>query len=525
MALVPFIVPLGFAVLFGFVYQENVVNHIPMVVWDEDQSATSRSLIQAYTDADRFDFVAQVDTEEEMLDALHAGEARVALAIPRDFDKELKSGQGTDFMLMVDSSNNMFGNAAISASQEVSRSFSVAAGQQLLESQGLLPDDAIVAAYPVRMGAGDWQGPSWLLLVAKLVLYFALAMLSYLLVTVLVQYVFAIPLKALLGTLLGLASAFIVAAMSFGIFASAIFLPVHGSSNARAGGGKELRGGCICDRIGQRHRKSRKGWRIIMAMKHDTTQNPSKWSCALLALPAAALSLLAWQATALAAEPVAAAVSQTAENAGQVTQQEAGKAEAQQTQGLHVEPVKAAETESAKTPSTPAAAEPAAKKAEKRKNIEVQLEYLEGRFFAKRDVDLYNVHVYRQYKELGALSLHYGLTFERATGSTTEDDIWRDAEAVGFGPSYMMRWTKHISGKLDGSIDGSGSLLVYNHAHPGNGRAYGFLWRIGPRLTYHYTDRDALSLAYLFHHSSNGMSTHNPGYNGVGFSLGFTHWY
>ena len=276
-----------------------------------------------------------------------------------------------------------------------------------------------------------------------------------------------------------------------------------------------------------------------MAKKHDTTDityaanavqklSNAKWSRTLLALPIAALGLLTWQAAAMAAAPVAAAASQTAENAGQATQQEAGKAEAQQPQGLHVEPVKAAEPETAKTPSATTATtvvEPAAKKAESRKNIEVQLEYLEGRFFKKRDVDLYNVHVYRQYKELGALSLHYGLTFERATGSTTEDDIWRDAEAVGFGPSYMMRWTKHISGKLDGSIDGAGSLLVYNHAHPGNGRAYGFLWRIGPRLTYHYTDRDALSLAYLFHHSSNGMGSHNPGYNGVGFSLGFTHWY
>ena len=276
-----------------------------------------------------------------------------------------------------------------------------------------------------------------------------------------------------------------------------------------------------------------------MAKKHDKTDTTyaanaaqklsnAKWSRTLLALPIAALGLLTWQTTAMAATPVAAAAGQTAENAGQATQQEAGKAEAQQPQGLHVEPVKAAEPETAKTPSATTATtvvEPAAKKAESRKNIEVQLEYLEGRFFKKRDVDLYNVHVYRQYKELGALSLHYGLTFERATGSTTEDDIWRDAEAVGFGPSYMMRWTKHISGKLDGSIDGAGSLLAYNHAHPGNGRAYGFLWRIGPRLTYHYTDRDALSLAYLFHHSSNGMSTHNPGYNGVGFSLGFTQWY
>lgn len=156
-------------------------------------------------------------------------------------------------------------------------------------------------------------------------------------------------------------------------------------------------------------------------------------------------------------------------------------------------------------------------------NIEVQVEYLDARFFENRDVNLYNLHVYRQYKTLGALSLHYGLTLERAVGSTTEDDIYRDAEAVGFGPSYMMRWTRHVSGKLDASLDGTGSILAYNHAHPGNGRAYGFLWRIGPRLTYHYTDRDAVSLAYIFHHSSNGFKSHNPGYNGVGFSLGFTH--
>lgn len=159
-ALVPFIVPLGFAVLFGLIYQENVVNHIPMVVWDEDQSATSRSLIEAYTDADRFTFVAQVSDEASMREAIHDGEARAALAIPKNFDKALKSGRGADFMLMVDSSNNMFGNAAISASQEISRSFSVAAGQQLLESQGLLPDDAMNSVYPVRMGARILGNPA-----------------------------------------------------------------------------------------------------------------------------------------------------------------------------------------------------------------------------------------------------------------------------------------------------------------------------------------------------------------------------
>ena len=110
-----------------------------------------------------------------------------------------------------------------------------------------------------------------------------------------------------------------------------------------------------------------------MVKKHDTTDityaanavqklSNAKWSRTLLALPIAALGLLTWQTTAMAAAPVAAAASQTAESAGQATQQEAGKKEAQQPQGLPVEPVKAAETESAKTPSAktvPTAAEPA----------------------------------------------------------------------------------------------------------------------------------------------------------------------
>lgn len=252
-----------------------------------------------------------------------------------------------------------------------------------------------------------------------------------------------------------------------------------------------------------------------------------KYKKGLFLLPAAALGLMAWQAP----MPAAAASAEQAQNvhaeAAAVQEQPAktavsaanAGAESSQAESVkHVPVMKRVQAlDAAKANQTEAK--------HKDGNIEVQLEYLDGRFFKKRNVDLYNVHVYKQYKELGALSLHYGLTFERALGYTTQDDIYRDAEAVGFGPSYMLRWTKHVSGKLDASLDGTGSVLAYNHAHPGNGRAYGFLWRIGPRLTYNYTDHDALSLAYIFHHSSNGFKSHNPGYNGVGFSLGFTHWY
>ena len=154
---------------------------------------------------------------------------------------------------------------------------------------------------------------------------------------------------------------------------------------------------------------------------------------------------------------------------------------------------------------------------------EIQAEYLEGRFFEKRHIDDYNIHIYRKYRDVNDIAVYYGATLSRPVGYTAEDGIYRDSEAIGLGPSMMLRWERPLVGKLTGSIDGTGSLLFYNQAHPGDGRAYGFLWRIGPRLLYHATGKDAVSLAYLFHHSSNGMHHHNPGYNGVGFSLGVSH--
>lgn len=159
-AIIIFAMPLAFSLLFGCVYRGNVVNNIPFVVYDEDQSKLSRSLIQAYADADRFTYVAQAASEEEMQEAIESGQAKMALGIPKDFDKDIRSGLGSDILIMVDSTNNMFGNAALSASQEVSRSFSVAVSKSLLESLSLLPDDAIHAAYPVHMGVRILGNPA-----------------------------------------------------------------------------------------------------------------------------------------------------------------------------------------------------------------------------------------------------------------------------------------------------------------------------------------------------------------------------
>ena len=161
------------------------------------------------------------------------------------------------------------------------------------------------------------------------------------------------------------------------------------------------------------------------------------------------------------------------------------------------------------------------------KKAEIQMDYLEHRG-ERRYIDLYNLHVFRQYKEMHGMSLHWGLTVSRAVGSWAEKDtpdVRLDSSAVGAGPAYMVRWTKPLGSKWEASFDATGGVLVYNDVHPAHTRNYGFMWRIGPRVTYKFNEKSALSVAYLGHHVSNGQRTKNPGYNGIGFSIGYRYSY
>ena len=164
---------------------------------------------------------------------------------------------------------------------------------------------------------------------------------------------------------------------------------------------------------------------------------------------------------------------------------------------------------------------------EKNRRAEIQADYFQHRG-ERRYINLYNLHVFRQYKEMHGMSLHWGLTVTRPVGSWAEKDaptVRLDSGAVGVGPSYMVRWTKPLGKKWEASLELTGGLMVYNKVHPAHTRNYDFMWRIGPRLTYHFNDRNALSIAYLGHHVSNGQRTKNPGYNGIGVSIGYRYTY
>lgn len=153
-------VPVLFTLLFGLVYGANVIKNIPLVVYDHDQTAVSRSLVQAFADSERYEIVGQVASQEEATEYLRDNRAMAALVIPSQLSRDIKHSRSVNIALELNASNLMFANNVLSTYPEITQSFAAAAGQKLLEGINQPPSQALATAAPVRMAARIVDNPT-----------------------------------------------------------------------------------------------------------------------------------------------------------------------------------------------------------------------------------------------------------------------------------------------------------------------------------------------------------------------------
>lgn len=131
-----FIVPLMYLTLFGFLYGEKKVMHIPTVMVDADQSELSRELYRAFEVDQTFRINTIVGTEDEAMKLIDQGEANIALIIPPDLEKNVKAGREAEVLTVIDGSNMMISNTAVRAASTVVKTVSAGATLKKLEANG-----------------------------------------------------------------------------------------------------------------------------------------------------------------------------------------------------------------------------------------------------------------------------------------------------------------------------------------------------------------------------------------------------
>ncbi len=250
--------PLIMLVLFGYAISFDV-DHIPVVVVDQDRTAESREVIARLFSGRSFSRVADRDRAEEVEPLLRRREASVGVVVPKGYGEAIARGDAATLQLSVDAADNATTSTVLSSASR----FSVVVNRDLARAElGTTPDaiearvralynpssksvlflvPGLVAVIQTMMSvlltaltvAREWERGSMEQLFAtpvrrleivlgKLLPYFGVAMIQMLLVLAAGTWLFDVPIRGSILLLFGLSSLFLVAGLGQGLMISVI---------------------------------------------------------------------------------------------------------------------------------------------------------------------------------------------------------------------------------------------------------------------------------------------------------------
>jgi ABC-2 type transport system permease protein len=118
-----FIISLPLIELLLFAYATALtVYHLPTAVFDQSHDNKSREFMQAMVNSQFFDPTLQAQSEEQVVQAIDAGQVRAGVIIPPDFSAEIERGDA-NVLILLDGSDNFSVSSGYSAASTVAQNF------------------------------------------------------------------------------------------------------------------------------------------------------------------------------------------------------------------------------------------------------------------------------------------------------------------------------------------------------------------------------------------------------------------
>jgi ABC-2 type transport system permease protein len=255
--------PLLLLFLFGYALTLDV-DRVPLAVWDQAQTVTSREFISRFSGSRYFDLRVRADNYREIEQAIDRREALIAVVIPPDFDRLLSQGENAPVQTILDGSDPNTATIALGYAEATAQSYSRQVALTQFRRAGLPPRiptlelkpriwfntdmvsrnfifPGLIAVVMMIMAAiltslsmaREWETGTMEQLVAtplsgselilgKLVPYFTIGVLDLILCIGVGEFVFDVPLRGSLWLLAPLALLFLFSALSFGMLLSII---------------------------------------------------------------------------------------------------------------------------------------------------------------------------------------------------------------------------------------------------------------------------------------------------------------
>jgi ABC-2 type transport system permease protein len=256
-------IPMMMLMLFGYALTLDVDN-VPVVVWDQSQTAVSRTLVARLDGSPYFSVIEYVENYRDLEWAIDNRQAMAALVIPAEFAENLAVGRDAPIQFIVDGSDANTATIAIGYAEVITQIFSEEAVNAQLRSRGQpeleIPVDVrsrvwfnadlesrnyivpgliavimmVISAMLTSLTvAREWErgtmeqlistpvkGPE--LIFGKMVPYFTVGMLDVLLAVLMGEFLFKVPLRGNVALLFGVAAMFMTGALAMGMVISIV---------------------------------------------------------------------------------------------------------------------------------------------------------------------------------------------------------------------------------------------------------------------------------------------------------------
>ncbi len=256
-------IPVLLLILFGYALTLDV-DEVPLVVWDQSGTETSRRFISQFDGSPYFSLRRYVQTYADVEQAIDEGSALVALIIPTDFGSDLEARRMAPVQAIMDGSDSNTATIVLGYVETVARTYNQdLAIEQTARKSGrtvTVPLDLrprvwfnadmesknyiipgliavimmVIAAMLTSLTvAREWEtgtmeqvistplkGPE--LILGKLLPYFGIGLLDVLIAVLMGEFLFRVPLRGSVALLFGMAAVFLAGALSLGMLISIV---------------------------------------------------------------------------------------------------------------------------------------------------------------------------------------------------------------------------------------------------------------------------------------------------------------
>lgn len=148
-------IPVFQLLLFGYAINTDV-KHLSTIVFDQSGQQEGRDLLASFESSGYFDIKYIAHNYNEIAEAIDQGKTKVGIIIPPDFTEDIKHGRSASVQVIVDASDSLAANSAISTAQIIGQLKS----QEIMISK--LQDTlgrTVVQPYDIRIR--PWYNPDF----------------------------------------------------------------------------------------------------------------------------------------------------------------------------------------------------------------------------------------------------------------------------------------------------------------------------------------------------------------------------